>query len=100
MELYPIFKDQEWGPTGYIIIEEIPIPSMCPEYDPGPPADCEFPEYWEVSVTVAFVDIHANVSRKIGYTEMHENYKWIQGRSERIAYWRCMKYMKAFGEKP
>ena len=94
MELYPIFTKNSWGPECYVIIEAIPVPSMCPEYDPGPPEDFPYPEFWDTGLKVVEVDIHDNKCAEIGAKRMRELYSKVTGRSERISYWRTLKYME------
>ena len=94
MELHPIFDRTRWEPACYVIIEMVPIPSMCPEYEPGPPDDFPFPEFWDSSVTVAEVDIHTGICAQIGAKRMRELYAKVKGKNERISYWRTLKYLE------
>lgn len=98
MELYPIFTKDSWGPSCYVIIEVIPIPSMCPEFEPPPPDDFPFPEFWSDSVTVAKVDIHEKKCETIEPEEMRKLYSGVRGRRERIAFWHVLKYMEWEGK--
>ena len=94
MELYPIWK-KGFGPDCYVIIESLPIPSMCAEFDPGPPEDHPYPEYWDATLQVAIVDIHEGKCTEVKKSsQLRELYRFVEGRSERIQFWRTMKYLE------
>jgi len=95
MKLIPVAKeDNAFQPDFYFLIEEIPIPSMCPEYEPGPPEDCKFPEFWSVSVDVFMVDTYNKKVSLVGPKAMRNVYKYIVGRNDRMYFWRVMKYLE------
>lgn len=94
-ETFPVFKEKNvFNPDLYVLIEYIPIPSMCPEFDPGPSEDDPFPEFYETAVTVFLIDPNAHTVSEIGHKAMKQMYRYIGGRRERISYWRVMKYFE------
>lgn len=94
-DLYPIYKGKnQISPKFYIMIEETHYPSMCPEFDPGPPEDEPFPEYWNCQVEAFIVDTESGKVSMVSPSTMRTCYKYISGRRERIAYWHALRYLE------
>ena len=84
-----------WGSYGYVLIEEQEIPEMYSEFAPGPKDEKEA-RYWNVEVSVYHINLHANAPeiKKVNYKWMNDNYKFIQGRNERIHFWSIMNHLE------
>lgn len=66
---------------------------MCAEFDPGPDENDPFPEYYNSSIEVKFVDLENNSVEELDSKKMKEFYKQITGRKARISYFYLMKYI-------
>lgn len=91
--IIPVFQGAvRVHPDFYVIIEYTSIPSMCKEFDPGPDEDDPFPEYYDTNIIVFLMDPHSHTVVEAGYQTMKQLYKYVEGRRDRIEFWRIMKY--------
>ena len=94
-ETFPVFKEKKsMSPDLYVLIEYTQIPEMYPEFAPGPEPDDPWGDFWNTAITVFLMDPHAHTVSEIGFRSMQQMYKYIEGRRQRIAYWRVMKYLE------
>jgi hypothetical protein len=77
-----------------VLVKEFEVPDMYPEFDPGPPEDCPFPEYWSADVEVFFIDTEEGTCKKMSFDMMKDFYKYVHGMKDRKRYWRIMKYIE------
>ena len=82
MEMTAIALEKDgWQCDEYVLIEWFPVPSMAPEFDPGPNEGFNF---YTLNTQTA-------VLKKLAREEVRELYKRVKGRNDRIAYWQAMQ---------
>jgi len=79
--------------AGYFVIETTEYPEMYPEFASGPPEGEE--AFWNTAVHVHYITkgfvVH---KRNINYEFMKAHYGGINGRNDRIHFWKVMKHLE------
>jgi hypothetical protein len=90
------------GDGHLVIFEYNEVPSMCPEFEVGPPEDADVVDrvFWQTSLSI--YEVHTDtvpptIAEVKSSVYMKTLYGKLRRRAERIEFWHGVKYMERFG---